>query len=102
MLGQVVFSFVDIVVSVNECATFDLGACTETVVYGSSEGVGHVRSILSGGSDRQSSPNTVGGGQGVVEVLDLESSLTDWVGGRADGGSGGSGSRSGRRVAGAA
>lgn len=90
MLGKIVFSFVNVVVSVDEDTTVNVGTSVETVIDGSSECVSHVGSILSSGSNCKTGPDTVRSGQGKVGVLNLVGKFADWVTQWVNGGGGGS------------
>jgi len=101
VLGQVGLLSVGVVVGVDEFTAFDAITSLETLVDRVGESVGHVRVILSGGTDSLAEPVTVGSNELVVEVLDLVGGASAdrvgvWVVGTSRGGRRGSGRSSGR------
>lgn len=73
VLGEVVLLVVRVVVGVDECAALDTVTSFQALVDSVGESIGHVRSVLGGGSDSLAHPVSVGSDELVVEVLDLVS-----------------------------
>ena len=100
MLGVLQLVVVSVNVRVDKDTTFDLVTGLEALVGGRSERVGHVRSVVDGGTTGLSVPHTVGdGSNGEVCVLDLVLLVADGVVGGGDG-RGGRSSRGCRRRSG--
>lgn len=94
MLGEILLGVVLVVVRVDEDAPLDLVASGQAVADAKCEGVGHVRSVLSGSANGLAVPVPVGGNKGVVLVRHLVVGLADGVGDRVNrGGRGGRGRR---------
>jgi len=96
VLGEVVLLVVGVVVGVDKDTSFDTITGLQALVNSVGESVGHVGSILSGGTDSLTHPVSVGGDELVVEVLDLVGGtgtyrVLVWIFGTGRGAGGGSG-----------